>query len=293
MLKVDNLYYFIDVETVLNKLNIKIHSQSNGNYMLCCPFHKEHNPSFGIHSETGVYKCFGCGEKGNILDFVTKVLDTDKFIALQFLSSLHIDHRAIPKIKQDKPLFRTEYNYNRTIDFKLYKYFHNRNLTKKTIDLFDVGLEGDYITFPIKNSVGTVAAVQKRHIETKKFLFPKGFNIKDYIFGLYELLIYGDKTKPVIICESVIDCMTIWEFGGQAIALYSAMISKNQMKLLASTPFNKFKDGFDRDGAGRIGWEIFKEQAILRGLRVIESREHGKKDINELSVKEIMIWLKN
>lgn len=39
-------------------------------YKACCPFHEEKTPSFTIYPKTGTYKCFGCGEGGNALDFV-------------------------------------------------------------------------------------------------------------------------------------------------------------------------------------------------------------------------------
>jgi DNA primase len=126
---------------------------------------------------------------------------------------------------------------------------------------------------------------------TKKYLFPKGFNVKHYIFGLYELYRYGDTTKPVIVCESVIDALTCWEFGYQAIAIYSAMISMQQLDLLVKSPFRLFKDGFDRDEAGRLGWKVFKEHSIPKGLRVVESKDHNKKDINELSYEEFLRWV--
>src|SRR4051794_30279891 len=38
----------------------------------CC-FHKERTPSLKIHLGKKVFNCFGCGAKGNILDFVTRM----------------------------------------------------------------------------------------------------------------------------------------------------------------------------------------------------------------------------
>jgi putative DNA primase/helicase len=36
-----------------------------------CPFHDDADPSFGVHLETGAYRCFGCdAEGGGIVDFV-------------------------------------------------------------------------------------------------------------------------------------------------------------------------------------------------------------------------------
>lgn len=38
-----------------------------------CPFHDEKTPSFTIRPVVGTYHCFGCGESGDVLDFVQKV----------------------------------------------------------------------------------------------------------------------------------------------------------------------------------------------------------------------------
>ena len=37
--------------------------------MAVCPFHKDKNPSMKIDNR---YYCFGCGEKGDAIDFVAK-----------------------------------------------------------------------------------------------------------------------------------------------------------------------------------------------------------------------------
>jgi DNA primase len=38
-----------------------------------CPFHKEKTPSFHVSMETGRFYCFGCHEKGSVIDFVMKL----------------------------------------------------------------------------------------------------------------------------------------------------------------------------------------------------------------------------
>ena len=40
-----------------------------GRKMRICPFHTDKDPSLSLSNEKGVFNCFGCGAKGNIITF--------------------------------------------------------------------------------------------------------------------------------------------------------------------------------------------------------------------------------
>ena len=40
------------------------------NYWGLCPFHKEKTPSFCVSRSKGIYKCFSCGEGGDVFSFL-------------------------------------------------------------------------------------------------------------------------------------------------------------------------------------------------------------------------------
>lgn len=42
------------------------------NHVGLCPFHNEKTPSFSVNEDKGFYHCFGCGEHGNVFDFMMK-----------------------------------------------------------------------------------------------------------------------------------------------------------------------------------------------------------------------------
>ncbi|MBN1917174.1 MAG: DNA primase, partial [Verrucomicrobia bacterium] len=55
------------VEVVSSYVPLK---RSGRNFKALCPFHDEKTPSFMVHPEKGIYKCFGCGKGGNAIHFV-------------------------------------------------------------------------------------------------------------------------------------------------------------------------------------------------------------------------------
>ncbi|TWH64449.1 DNA primase [Azomonas agilis] len=44
--------------------------KSGKNHLACCPFHDDRSPSFSVSSERQRYHCFGCGAKGDAIDFL-------------------------------------------------------------------------------------------------------------------------------------------------------------------------------------------------------------------------------
>ncbi|MBL8551044.1 MAG: DNA primase [Hyphomonadaceae bacterium] len=46
---------------------------ARGDYWACCPFHTEKSASFHVLDTKGVYKCFGCGEAGDIFTLAQKL----------------------------------------------------------------------------------------------------------------------------------------------------------------------------------------------------------------------------
>ena len=60
---------------------------SNDWYNTNCllPSHIDNTPSFGVNSETNTFSCFGCGEKGSVIDLVMKVENYSLGQATDFL----------------------------------------------------------------------------------------------------------------------------------------------------------------------------------------------------------------
>lgn len=58
------------LSTLIGK-SIKV-QKAGREYKACCPFHNEKSPSFTINDEKGFYHCFGCGEHGDAIRWMTE-----------------------------------------------------------------------------------------------------------------------------------------------------------------------------------------------------------------------------
>lgn len=56
------------------------------NYKANCPFHGEKTPSFMVSPELQIFKCFGCGEAGDVFAFLEKFEGMDFAEALKYLA---------------------------------------------------------------------------------------------------------------------------------------------------------------------------------------------------------------
>ena len=52
-----------------------------------CPFHSEKSPSFSVNAEQGLYYCFGCGAKGDVITFVREIDHLDFAAAVERLAA--------------------------------------------------------------------------------------------------------------------------------------------------------------------------------------------------------------
>ena len=55
------------------------------NGMACCPFHNDRHPSLKLNEE--YFFCFGCGAKGDVIDFVARLFDLSSYEAAQRLAT--------------------------------------------------------------------------------------------------------------------------------------------------------------------------------------------------------------
>ena len=144
-----------DIASVIGDY-IKI-QPSGQNYKALCPFHVEKTPSFHISTAKQVYKCFGCGEGGDVINFVMKMENLDFMDAVRLLANrcgidinFNIDEETKQKIElskkyQDIHTEAARFYFSNLVKSKNrgYDYLRNRGLDDKTIKRFGLGYSQD------------------------------------------------------------------------------------------------------------------------------------------------------
>ena len=274
--------------------NIEIKSN---NIRITCPFHSgghERTPSCEILLEdkgstpAGTVHCFGCGYRASLVKFIANCLNISYKQATEWILSVSNydiiqSTRDISEIelKLDNEDVEEEIPEVSIDELKQYDYIHpymfDRKLTDDIIKKFDVGYDPktDSLTFPVYVD-GKCVFVAKRRVKYKRFDLPELKNKP--IYGLDYVT-----DNEFIICESVIDALTCWSYGKQAVALFGTA-SDYQLKVLNNVRQRKLVIGTDGDEAGdKAARRIAK--ALTNKLVTRLDIPKGK-DINDLSKEE-------
>ncbi|MFT5645612.1 MAG: DNA primase [Aureispira sp.] len=80
---IQTIFETVKVEDVVGDF-VKL-TRRGVNYIGLCPFHNEKSPSFTVSPAKNIYKCFGCGEGGNAVNFI---MDLEQLSYPEALKSL-------------------------------------------------------------------------------------------------------------------------------------------------------------------------------------------------------------
>lgn len=121
-----------------------------------CPFHKEKTPSFYVNPHKQFYKCYGCGEGGDVISFVRKVSglgfpDAVRQLAQQFHVALPEDDPGVARRRSERERLHAVNAW--ALDFFAAQlkspgnpgmdYLLSRGLTPESIESFRLGFAPD------------------------------------------------------------------------------------------------------------------------------------------------------
>ena len=117
-----------DFKGLLTWLGLEVKKNGRG-WMLLCPFHADTTPSCSVDFKKGRFHCFGCGTKGDIIEFVKLYRHTDFKGALEVLKEYSgLTGRkkpAVLKKKETEPL-QTDITFKDIADYYHKKLFENK-----------------------------------------------------------------------------------------------------------------------------------------------------------------------
>ncbi len=126
--------------------------KSGGYYKALCPFHHEKSPSFFINEQLGRFKCFGCGESGDVFNFLQKYDNLTFYESLKYLADkANINLKNYQKDPQDNKreklleilsLAADYYHYllvKHKIGIGALEYLKKRSINNQSIKLFNLG----------------------------------------------------------------------------------------------------------------------------------------------------------
>ena len=299
MLKIKNYRFNISVEEIIEQLKQETSRRGKNLFKdivmrdryvtVTCPYHKdgqETKPSAGFNLETGFFNCFTCSEKHSLEEVIAFCLDCSTTAAIEWLKE-NFAYNISEATKLDftsKKKPKVEY----VTDMAQYRMFHpymfQRKLSKEVIKRYEVGYDKktDCIVFPNKDEQGNILFLARRSVKSKFFNYPK--DVEKPIYGLYELQRDLPNTKSVIICESMINCLTCRTWDYPAFALNGTGTAE-QLEKLCKLPYLTYILALDGDDAGKKGTEKLIKKLENKKIIYVIDIPKGK-DVNDLEKDE-------
>ena len=262
---------------------------------LCC-FHEDHSPSLTFKKNK--YKCWSCGESGDTISLVQKVLHKDFLDACRWLADEHNVILTEYKPEEDRPpkpfdAQRYERFFERPwLNDEAKKFlFGERKLDPRVVRWCRLTSWKDkqgvpWLQTPYYSREGKLVGVQNRNLvkgATPRFRFPQGAECGIYNLPVLNLLKPGEM---LFITEGCSDCWAMLSAGHKAIAIPSATLLKRKDAELLETLSLKLGTKFgmypDRDEPGE---RLFLQLREVLPSLVRHQLPAGCKDYSEYYLK--------
>jgi DNA primase len=184
----------LDFEQVLRHYGVEVKRKGDQHHGYCpLPNHQgvRNSPSFSAHLNKGIFQCFGCGAKGNVLEFAvlmerhdpsdtialrTVALDLQKRFCPELGDAPQNSQKAEVKKPEELKPKKGVAIVNAPLDFELkglnakHPYLLGRGFTSETIEHFGLGfcsrgLLKDRVAIPLHNHAGRLVGYAGRVVD--------------------------------------------------------------------------------------------------------------------------------
>ena len=259
-----------------------------------CPFHNDHTPSLTFKGHK--FRCWSCGENGDSISLVQKVLGKNFLDACRWLADEHNvildwEVKEVREAKEVKPFDAARYEkfFERPwLNDEARRFlFEERRIDPRVVRWCRLTSWKDWqgvpwLQIPYYNQEGQLVGVQNRNLvrgAQPRFRFPQGAECGIYNLPVLNRLKPGDE---LWITEGASDCWAMLSAGHKAIAIPSATLLTNDVRGKMEEVRSKFAIQFhmypDRDEPG--------ERLFLQLQHVLPSLQHhqlppGCKDFSD------------
>ena len=310
--------------------------QKGKNYFCVCPFHDDHSPSMSISEEKQIFRCFVCGATGNVITFVKdyeKVSFQEAIDILAKKSGIKVDIKLENKEdnihKEEYEIFNVvtmlyKNNLNSKAGLQAREYLNSRNLTKETIDYFDIGLSlntgvcknlsakypkeklvnlglarndlsdlfVNRIMFTIKDNNGNPVGFSGRiytNSNEAKYINSKEseiFKKGKVLYNFYRAKDEIRKKREIIISEGFMEIIRLHTIKiDNAVALMGTSFTKDHLNIIKNLKVDVVLN-LDQDEAGKTATIKIGEMLMDTGINPTVIIFSKYKDADELIAKE-------
>lgn len=318
-MEINELNFNVDLETILQELRNQLAinhipylqkepKQSRNSLQIQCPYHsdgQERNRSAGIRKSDGMFHCFACGEVHSLPEVISHCFGKrDMMFGWKWLiknfATVSVEERDGVVLDYSRGSVRDmgvrDYVSEEELDSYRYEhpYWEKRRITEPwLLELFDLGYDKKTkcITFPNFDENGNCVFVARRSVKSKMFNYPP--DVEKPLYGLWQLKQLDTFPESIIVCESMLDALTVWQYGKYAIAL-NGLCSDKQLAQLRKLPCREIILALDNDKAGIKAREKIRRAITNKLVYFYEipqiTREDGSvtKDINDLEKEEFL-----
>lgn len=228
MIDKETIQQIIDSSRIDDVVGEFVSLKKRGSTLLgLCPFHNEKTPSFTVSPKRGIYKCFGCGKGGNVVNFL---MEHEQFTypeALRYLAKKYnieiVEKERTPdeikELNEKEALFHLNDFAAKFFTENLFghesgkaiglTYFKERGFREETIKKFQLGYsldEWDHFTrharlsgYNMEYLVKTGLTIEKEEKHYDRFrgrvMFPI-HNISGRVLGFGGRTLSSEKTIP-------------------------------------------------------------------------------------------------
>jgi DNA primase len=329
---IEELKKQLDFSEVLRHYGVELKLKGDRHHGFCpLPLHKgkKNSASFSANVKRGIWQCFGCGQKGNILEFAVLMAGLDPkngeaVWRIAFGLQKHFLKRSSQAELEEKPAKESDADnivINAPLDFELkgldpsHPYLINRGFTAETIERFGLGycsrgLLANRIAIPLHDAEGKLLGYAGRVTddeaiseENPRYKFPGRRKRKGVIHEFRKsTLVYRhhlrnfNEDNDLIVVEGFASVWWLTQAGlTEVVATMGASCSAEQRDAILSLvwPNRRLFIFTDGDAAGdRCAQEIFAHVGPHRFVRWIRLKD-GKQptDFSPAELWEVLdLW---